>query len=53
MVTPGKIYRDQTGRFSVTSRKITKYMFVLYCYDVNKIITKLLKNRTGKYIVRA
>ena len=29
--TPGKIYTDQTGRFTVTTRKGKKYVFVLYC----------------------
>ena len=29
--TSGKIYTDQTGRFTVTTRKGKKYVFVLYC----------------------
>ena len=36
--TPGKIYTDQTVRFAVTSRKGTKFVFVLYFYDSNTII---------------
>ena len=46
--TTGKIYTDQTGLLPVTSRKHTKYVFVLYCYDTNEIITEPLNDRRGK-----
>ena len=45
---PWKIYTDQTGRLAVKSRKGTKSVFVLYCYDANAIIAEPLKGRTGK-----
>ena len=51
--TSGKIYTDQTGCFPVTSRKGTKYVCVVYCYDTNAIITETLKENTGKVILRA
>ena len=52
MYTPGNIYKDQTGRFPLTSSKGTKYVFVLYYYDNDKIFTKPLKERTGKQFLR-
>ena len=47
-VAPGNIYTRQTGRFPVTSIKGKKYVFVLYCYEYNSIITESLKYITGK-----
>ena len=52
-ITQGNINTDQTGRFPVTSRKCKKYVFVLYYYDTNAIITEPLKDITGKEILRA
>ena len=46
-VTSGNIYTDQTGIFPEESSKGTKYVFVLYFYDANAIITETLKERTG------
>ena len=43
-ITQGNINTDQTGRFPVTSRKRKKYVFVLYYYDTNAIITEPLKD---------
>ena len=53
IVSLGKIYTNQTGCFPVTSIKGTEYLFVLYFYDDNAIITKLLKDSTGKEILIA
>ena len=50
--TPRKIYTDQNGRLPVISSKGTKYVFVLYWYDANVIISENLKDRTGKTILR-
>ena len=47
-VIPGKIYKYQSGCLPMTSKKGTKYVFVLYCYYTNSIITETLKYRTGK-----
>ena len=46
--TPGKLYIDQNVRFPVIYRKGTKYVFMLYFYDANAIITEPLKYRTVK-----
>ena len=46
-VTSGNIYIDQTGLFPEESSKGTKYVFVLYFYDANAIITETLKEITG------
>ena len=46
--TPGKIYTDQNRRLPVTSIEGTKYVFVLYCYDGNSIITETFKYSTGQ-----
>ena len=51
MVTPGNIYTDQTGRFPITYRKGTKYVFVLYSYEFNTITPEPLKDRTRKEIL--
>ena len=48
--TTGKIYTDQTGSFPVTSRKGTKDVFVLYCYEANEIIIETLEDRKVKEI---
>ena len=47
-VAPGKIYKDETGNFPVTSRKGAKYLFVLYCYGSNAIINESLNESTGR-----
>ena len=43
----GKIYTDQTGRFSVTYSKRSKYILVCYYYDSNTIHSEPLKTRSG------
>ena len=47
----GKLYSDQTGRFTVTSIRGVKYVFILYSYDANGILSEPLKIRTGKNIL--
>lgn len=49
----GQIYTDLTGRFPVQSSKGNKYVFVLYDYDSNAILSEALKNRTDTEILRA
>ena len=41
----GKVYTDQTGRFSVRSSVGNQYILVLYDYDSNAILTEALKTR--------
>ena len=40
-----KIYTDQTGRFTVTSRKGNKYTMVLFEADSNNIMAEPMKSR--------
>ena len=49
----GKIYTDQTGAFPVLSSRGHRYIFILYHYDTNAILTEPLKNRTANEIHRA
>ena len=42
----GKFYRDQIGRFPVTSSKGNKYILVAYHYDSNTIHAEPLKTRS-------
>ena len=37
----GKIFSDQTGRFTATSSKGNKYMMIMYDYNSNSIWVKL------------
>ena len=43
----GKIYTDQTGRFTVTSSRGNKYILVAYHFDYNIIHAEPLKTRSG------
>ncbi len=52
-VPTGKIFTDQTGRFPVQSSRGYNYIFVLYDYDSNAILTKPLKSRSSNSIVTA
>ena len=45
---PWNMYTYQTGILLVTSRKGTKYVFVLCCYNSNPTITEPLKDSTRK-----
>ena len=49
----GCVYTDKTGRFPITSKKVNKYIDLIYDYDTNSILTDPLKNFTGKEILRA
>ena len=49
----GKIFTDQTGRFPVQSSNGNKYIFVLYDYDSNCILTEPIRNRTAIELLRA
>ena len=51
VVNAGKLYSEQTINFTVTSRKGVKYVFILYLYDNNKILSETLKMRTKKDIL--
>jgi hypothetical protein len=52
-IDAGQIYTDQTGRFTVVSRKGNKYIMVLYDYDSNVILAKPIKNRTAPELLEA
>ena len=46
-----KLYLHQTGYFPVTSNRGLKYVFILYSYDANTILSYTLKGRTVKEII--
>ena len=48
-----KFNPHQTGHFLVTSSKGVKYVFILYSYDYNAILSDPLKSRTGKGILHS
>ena len=48
-----KIYSDLPGRFPTKSSKGYQYIFLLYHYDYDAILTEPTKNRTDAEIVRA
>ena len=48
-----KVYTDQTGRFPTTSSNGSKYVFILYAYDINAILAEPLKSRTATHITEA
>ena len=48
-----KIYSDICGHFPTTSSRGNKYIYVMYVYDCNKILTIAMKNRSDKYIIRS
>ena len=43
---------DNTGKFPVRSKRGNKYVFLLYDYDSNNIISRPVKNRTDEEFVR-
>jgi hypothetical protein len=49
----GQIYTDQTGIFPVVSRKVNKYIIILYDYNRNAILAKPIKDRTAPELLRA
>jgi hypothetical protein len=48
----GKIYTDQTGKFSVLSSRGNKYLFVLYDYEILTRAYKKLFNQLKKRCLR-
>ena len=48
-----KIYSDLPGRFATKSSEGNQYIFVLYHYDYNLILTEPMKKITDTEIVRA
>ena len=48
----GKIYLDLCGRFPTTSIWGNRYIYVMYVYECNAIITKDMKNRSDKEMIR-
>ena len=49
----GKVSTDQTGRFTVTSSRGSKYLMVLYDHDSNAILADPLASRNGRELIRA
>jgi hypothetical protein len=49
----GQKHSDQTGRFPITSSRGSKYIMVVYDYDLNAILTKPLTSRTETELLRA
>jgi hypothetical protein len=49
----GRIDTDLTGRFPVSTSSGNKYIFLLYDYDSNSILTEALRNRSDNEILRA
>ena len=49
----GKIYSDQTGKFTFTSSQGNKYVFIMYIYDANAIIATPIKSREKVDILEA
>ena len=44
----GKIYSDLCGRFPTTSSMGNKYIYVMYVYDFNAILTTAMNKRSKK-----
>ena len=44
----GKLFSDQTGKFTRTSIRGMKYVMIFYVYDANAIIAYPLRNRMSK-----
>ena len=48
----GKIYSDLCGRLPTTSNREKKYIYVMYVYDCNAILTTATKNRSENEMIR-
>eukprot|EP00978_Attheya_sp_CCMP212_P033692 scaffold137258_cov30-Attheya_sp.AAC.1 len=46
------IYTDLCGRFLILSAQGNQYIFILYDYDSNAILSRAMKNRSDKEITR-
>ena len=49
----GRIYSDLCRRFPKTSSKENKYIYFMYIYYFNAILTADMKNRSYKKMIRA
>lgn len=49
----GQLHANLTGRFPVQSSAGKNYVFVLYDYDSNSILTEAIKSRAAEHIVAA
>ena len=48
-----KIFKNQTGRFTITSSRRYKYIMIAYDYDSNNILAESIKSRTSLQIKNA
>ena len=48
----GKIYSDLCGRFPITSRRGNKYIYAMYLYDCNAILTTAMNNINDREMIR-
>ena len=49
----GKVSTDQTGRFPVTSSRVSKYLMVLYDHDSNAILAEPLTSCRERELIQA
>ena len=49
----GGIYHDLCGQFPITSSSGNKYIYVMYVYGCNVILTVAMKNRSDKEMKQA
>jgi hypothetical protein len=53
IIDAGQIYTDQTGIFPIVSSKGNKYIMILYDYDSNALLAKLIKDCTAPELLKA
>ena len=51
-IKEGKIYSDLYGSSPITPRKLSIYIYIMYVYDFNAILTTAMKNRNNKEMIR-
>ena len=49
----GKFYSDLCKRFPTTPSRLNKYIYVMYLYYFNSILTTAMKNRSYKEMIQA
>ena len=49
----GGAYSDLCGHFPITSSRVNKYIYVMYLYDCNTILTVAMQNISYKEMVRS
>ena len=49
----GNIYSDPRGRLPTTSSRGRKYIYVMYMYDCNTILTTATNNRSGNEMIQS